>query len=131
MLQNIVSGQFLSFLLKLQNAVIIMEDCEYILKRRDTHENPLINSLLNITDGLVGDALPSGWDVSVPMVQSTFDAHMWKITQTLTDGKMKFRANNSWDVNWGDNGGDIIVTAGKYDIWFNDLDGRYTFIVAQ
>ena len=57
MLQNIVSGQFLAFLLKLQNAVIIMEDCEYILKRRDTHENPLINSLLNITDGLVGDAL--------------------------------------------------------------------------
>ena len=56
---------------------------------------------------------------------------MWKITQTLTDGKMKFRANNSWDVNWGDNGGDIIVTAGKYDIWFNDLDRRYTFIVAQ
>lgn len=83
------------------------------------------------TVGLVGDALPSGWDVSVPMVQSTFDAHMWKITQTLTDGKMKFRANNSWDVNWGDNGGDIIVTAGKYDIWFNDLDGRYTFIVVQ
>lgn len=57
MLQNIVSGQFLAFLLKLQNAVIVMEDCEYILKRRDTHENPLINSLLNITDGLVGDAL--------------------------------------------------------------------------
>ena len=57
MLQNIVSGQFLSFLLGLKNAVIIMEDCEYILKRRNTHENPLINSLLNITDGLVGDAL--------------------------------------------------------------------------
>ena len=57
MLQNIVSGQFLSFLLGLKNAVIIMEDCEYVLKRRDTHENPLINSLLNITDGLVGDAL--------------------------------------------------------------------------
>ena len=57
MLQNIVSEQFLSFLLGLKNAVIIMEDCEYILKRRDTHENPLINSLLNITDGLVGDAL--------------------------------------------------------------------------
>ena len=57
MLQNIVSGQFLSFLLGLKNAVIIMEDCEYILKRRDTNENPLINALLNITDGLVGDAL--------------------------------------------------------------------------
>ena len=57
MLQNIVSGQFVSFLLGLKNAVIIMEDCEYVLKRRNTHENTLINSLLNITDGLVGDAL--------------------------------------------------------------------------
>ena len=42
---------------------------------------------------------------------------------------MKFKANNSWDVSWGDNGGDIIVEeAGKYEIWFNDLDGRYMFI---
>jgi hypothetical protein len=80
------------------------------------------------TIGLVGDALPTGWDVSVPMTQSSFDAHIWKVTQTLSAGKMKFRANNSWDVNWGDNGGDIIVAAGKYDIWFDDLDGRYMFV---
>lgn len=75
---------------------------------------------------LTGD--DTGWNMDVPMVQSTFDSHIWKVTQTLKAGKMKFKANNSWDVNWGDNGGDILVDAGKYDIWFNDLDGRYMFI---
>lgn len=75
---------------------------------------------------LTGD--DTGWDMNVPMVQSTFDAHIWKVTQTLKAGKMKFKANGGWDTSWGDNGGDIIVEAGKYEIWFNDLDGRYMFI---
>ncbi|MCV9930198.1 SusE domain-containing protein [Flavobacterium sp. LS1R49] len=75
---------------------------------------------------LTGD--DAGWNMDVPLVQSTFDAHIWKVTQTLKTGKMKFKANNSWDVSWGDDGGDILVDAGKYDIWFNDLDGRYMFI---
>jgi len=75
---------------------------------------------------LTGD--DTGWSMDVPLVKSDFDGHIWKVTQTLKAGKMKFRANNSWDVSWGDNGGDIIVEAGKYQIWFNDLDGRYMFI---
>jgi hypothetical protein len=78
---------------------------------------------------LTGD--DTGWNSDVIMVKSTFDSHIWKASKTLKDGKMKFRANNSWDVNWGDNGGDIIVAAGNYDIWFNDLDGRYMFIPVQ
>lgn len=85
MLQNIVSGQFLSFLLGLKNAVIIMEDCEYILKRRDTHENPLINSLLNITDGLVGDALNIRF-------LCTFNASLTEIDEALLrPGRLKVK----------------------------------------
>lgn len=85
MLQNIVSGQFLSFLLGLKNAVIIMEDCEYILKRRETHENPLINSLLNITDGLVGDALNIRF-------LCTFNAKLTEIdTALLRPGRLKLK----------------------------------------
>lgn len=85
MLQNIVSGQFLSFLLGLKNAVIIMEDCEYILKRRDTHENPLINSLLNITDGLVGDALNIRF-------LCTFNAKLTEIDDALLrPGRLKLK----------------------------------------
>lgn len=83
------------------------------------------------TIGLVGDAIASGWDVSTPMEKSTFNPHIWRVGATLTKGKLKFRANNSWDVSWGQGGADILVTAGKYDIWFNDLDGKYILIPVE
>lgn len=84
---------------------------------------------ISITGSVItGD--DNNWTVDVPMVQSTFDSHIWKVTQNLVQGKMKFKANNSWDVSWGDSAGDNIwvETTGKYDIWFNDLDGRYMII---
>lgn len=56
----------------------------------------------------------------------------------LIDGEIKFRANDAWDVNWGSDtaltglgtmgGPNIPVAEGTYDIWFNDLDGRYILI---
>lgn len=92
------------------------------------------------TIGIVGDATPGGWDTDTDMTNSTFDPHIWKISGvTLSNNNLKFRANNNWDVNWGADtsfsgiatigGGDIPVLASKYDIWFNDIDGRYLFIL--
>jgi hypothetical protein len=78
--------------------------------------------------GIIGDAAPlDNWVTSVPMTKSTFDAHIWKITYTFTSaGKFKFLADTTWI---GDSAGaDIYVTAGKYDIWFNDIDNRYMFV---
>lgn len=72
--------------------------------------------------GIIGDATPAGWDASTPMEynQSTGE---WTIVTALTDGELKFRANNGWDINFGGNmndlneGGDNIpVTAGTYKI---------------
>ncbi|MFE3847090.1 SusE domain-containing protein [Flavobacterium sp. LB3P45] len=83
------------------------------------------------TIGLVGDSTSGGWDVSTPMVKSTFDPHIWRVGVTLTKGKLKFRANNAWAVSWGQGGADILVEAGKYDIYFNDLDGKYILIPVQ
>ena len=91
------------------------------------------------TIGIIGDATADGWDSDQDMMQSSFDPHQWYIMDvTLIDGEMKFRAENGWDINWGSNtalygqgtlGGDNIpVDAGTYDIWFNDLDGRYILI---
>ncbi|MEN2436030.1 SusF/SusE family outer membrane protein [Weeksellaceae bacterium A-14] len=91
------------------------------------------------TIGIIGNATPNGWDGSTPMVQSSVDPHMWYLANiTLSSGEMKFRANNSWDVNWGSKipvfgtgtqGGDNIpVEAGVYDVYFNDYSGAYTFI---
>lgn len=68
---------------------------------------------------------------NVALTKSTFDPHIWKASgQTLKQGNMKFHTAG-WAKEWGNNGGNIFVKAGKYDIWFNDLDGRYTFIKVQ
>lgn len=52
---------------------------------------------------------------------------------TLIDGEIKFRVNNDWGVNYGDNGtgvleadgGNIAVTAGLYRVVINLTDNTY------
>ncbi|MFD2201440.1 SusF/SusE family outer membrane protein [Shivajiella indica] len=90
------------------------------------------------TVGIIGSGTAEGWDASTAMTALQFDGHIWNITATLSDGEMKFRANDAWDVNWGSNteisgigtqdGPNIPVSAGTYNIWFNSLDGRYILI---
>lgn len=91
------------------------------------------------TIGLIGSATPTGWDSDTDMVQSTFNPHIWYMSDVaLIDGEIKFRANDAWDVNWGSDtamtgqgtmgGPNIPAAEGTYDIWFNDLDGRYILI---
>ncbi|MCF6128641.1 T9SS type A sorting domain-containing protein [Flavobacterium sp. AS60] len=55
----------------------------------------------------------------------------------LTDGEVKFRKDNDWTTNWGSldfptgtgiqNGQNIPVTAGTYDISFERTSGNYSF----
>ncbi len=86
----------------------------------------------------------AGWaGDDTAMTKSTFDPHIWTLTASLFDGKGKFRANNSWDKNWGGDtafsgfptngasGGDIPVAKSKYKIYFNDLDGSYLMLPNQ
>ncbi len=94
------------------------------------------------TWGIIGNATPGGWDGSTPM---NFDAATgkWTITTDLSVGEMKFRANNGWDINLGDNnsatsprdnkpeyGGDNIpvTVAGNYTITLDlSLAGNYSY----
>lgn len=91
------------------------------------------------TIGIIGSSTPNGWDSSTAMTQSSFDPHVWYLTNiNLTAGEMKFRANNSWDNNWGSGdadfgtgtpgGANIPVQAGTYNIYFNDFSGAYVLI---
>jgi len=77
--------------------------------------------------GLVGDAAPNSWDGPNERFTPDFGTDgIWYLNGvTLTDGEIKFRTNDSWDVNYGDTGNDgsleaggdnIPVTAGTYDI---------------
>lgn len=94
------------------------------------------------TIGVIGSATTgddTGWNQDMDMTQSTFDPHIWYLNGLeLFDGEAKFRAGNAWDTNWGtdteltgfgvQDGANIPVTAGTYDVWFNDLDGSYVFL---
>lgn len=57
MFRMINSTEFMEFLLDCTNGVFILEDCEAILKDRNTSYNDLITPILNITDGMLGDSL--------------------------------------------------------------------------
>jgi hypothetical protein len=70
--------------------------------------------------GIVGNATPGGWDADTPM---TYDkvTKQWTLTAILTaqsapDNGMKFRANNNWDYNFGDNGADGTLEGGGTNI---------------
>ncbi|AGA79087.1 hypothetical protein Echvi_2848 [Echinicola vietnamensis DSM 17526] len=74
--------------------------------------------------GIIGDATPGGWDASTPM---EFDAaeNLLTITVDLGVGVMKFRANDAWDNNFGDDDLDGILEPGGGDIPVEEA-GNYT-----
>ena len=85
----------------------------------------LNSSLGNQSDwGLVGNATPNGWDgPDLEMYQ--IGAQEFAVYAELVSGEIKFRFNEDWGVNFGDNGSDgtlesgganIAVSAGTYYI---------------
>ena len=85
--------------------------------------------------GIVGNALESGWFESVPMALIDEKEGVWEIKIHLNKGRFKFRANDSWLQNWGENsyspgsllmnGKDIQVEEGFYHIRINLSENDY------
>jgi hypothetical protein len=75
----------------------------------------LTYTLLKTSWGLIGDATPGGWGSDQDM---TYDAaeNTWTITLGLTAGSVKFRANDDWGLNYGDNGPDALLEEGGANI---------------
>jgi hypothetical protein len=90
------------------------------------------------TVGLIGDAI-AGWDVDVDMVQDPANFEIWRLRLSSPGGEAKFRAENDWAVNWGagefpegvgvQEGANIPVPAGEYNVTFNSTTGAYKFEV--
>lgn len=98
-----------------------------------------MNYTVQKTDwGLIGDATPGGWDTDTNM---EFDPETkeWKMIVELGTGFIKFRANDDWDINLGDNepdgtleyGGENIAIdePGKYEIKLKLGTPDYTYTV--
>jgi CubicO group peptidase (beta-lactamase class C family) len=92
--------------------------------------------------GLIGDATSKGWEDTTPDIKFTEDKEkkgLWHLVNiTLSKGEIKFRLNNDWSVNYGDNkadnvldinGENIKIAAGRYDIILdltNEAMPKYT-----
>lgn len=97
------------------------------------------------TWGIIGDATPGGWGASTPMTLNSNGTY--SITANLEGGKeLKFRANDDWAINFGDNksgggpdnipdyGGDNIAisTSGSYLITLDlSAGGNYKYTVRK
>ena len=60
-----------------------------------TYQLTAINSI-----GIVGPAQSGGWDADTDMTYNQ-ETKAWEITINLAADEFKFRANDSWDINWG------------------------------
>lgn len=89
--------------------------------------------------GLIGSATPGGWDSDTNL--SLEGNYTWKVTLDLVAGEVKFRANDDWGINFGDNdangsleygGANIAIgAAGNYTITL-DLDpAGYSYSVQK
>lgn len=93
------------------------------------------------TVALVGSATPDGWpadpQVDEHIMATTDGVHYTLNSITLTEGAVKFRQENGWNVQWGgdsfpdgtgaQNGSDISVTPGTYSVTLDRSTGAYSF----
>lgn len=104
------------------------EKFNYTVLTQDIQE--INNALGTMSDwGIIGDGTPNGWnDPDTKMYQ--IGTNQFAIYAELTDGFLKFRFNNDWGTNYGDDNADlslesdgqnIPVLAGQYYITL-DLD---------
>ncbi len=89
--------------------------------------------------GILGSAL-NGWSDDIDM-QTTDQINYTLADYYFTDGEVKFRQDDSWDINWGgntfptgvasQNGPNIPVQEGTYNVTFNRFSGAYDFMATS
>jgi len=95
---------------------------------------------------LIGDFTEGQSDLAMTQVSvsgSAWNSHCWYAQNVeMKEGGVKFRANNDWTVNWGtsvnvkqnaygvgtQDGANITVPAGTYNVYFNDITGEFLFV---
>lgn len=88
--------------------------------------NNLTIKLVKTDDwGIIGSAIPPyDWSADLNMFYNG-QREMWEVTDDFKAGEFKFRANDAWDLNYGDNDADQTLDAGGANIQL-PADGNYT-----
>lgn len=98
--------------------------------------NALTITLTKTDDwGVIGSATADSWNSDQNMFYNG-QRKVWEYTGNLVVGEIKFRANDGWDTNYGDNGANgtleaggsniAITVAGNYTIRFDPVKLIYT-----
>ena len=92
--------------------------------RLNANLNNLTHTFAKYSWGIIGSATPTGWDSDTDL---TYDAAGNKLTITmdLVAGAIKFRANDDWAVNLGDDDANATMEYGGSDIVVAEA-GNYT-----
>lgn len=87
---------------------------------------------------IIGSAIPPDYWVTGVNMPTSDGITYQLLNYTLPAGEVKFRQNQNWSVNWGNNtfptgtayqdGPNIPVQPGTYNISFNRLTGAYNFV---
>jgi hypothetical protein len=99
----------------------------YYYVKADTEA--LTYSIQETNWGVIGNATPTGWDSDTDMIYDAASG-TWSVTLDLTaqaapDNGIKFRANDGWDLNIGDNDADGTMEFNGQNIGIS-VDGNYT-----
>lgn len=79
------SADFIEFLCDMKDSIVILEDCEVILKSREDGMNSVLSAILNLSDGILGDSL------NIKFI-CTFNTSLNKIDKALLrKGRLKMQ----------------------------------------
>ena len=105
-------------------ANIAVKKGTYLITANFTDNKFTVQKISNLW-GLVGSATPKGWDgpdlklnLDYGNFSKEFDTKgVWIAKNVkLTEGEIKFRANNDWGINFGDDGANGTLEAGGANI---------------
>ena len=91
--------------------------------------NSFTYTIMKTDWGVIGSATADGWNSDqnmtfVPDAENN-QAGVWSVTLPLAAGEIKFRANDGWDLNYGDSGNNGILDQGGDNIPIPEA-GDYT-----
>ena len=139
-------GSFLADLDGDNHNIGIVEDGYYRIRLNTATDELVIERIEGAVGVYTMISMPGeyqGWstgdNVMNPMSTSV-ENHDWYLMSVTYEGtELKFAADNAWDVNWGatdfpygvgtQNGSNIPVAAGTYNVYFNDILGTYNFVL--
>jgi hypothetical protein len=99
--------------LNLNGANIVAGEAGYY--KLNVNLGALTYTMLKTDWGIIGSATADGWNSDQNMTYDA-DSGYWSAILEFSAGDIKFRANDAWDVNYGDDGANGILEQGGANI---------------